>query len=286
MVRVALGTAMAAVLVSPLLGQGPEFEVASIKRNTSDRPTAGPPSTPASGQLVLNWMPAKFLVTRAYPELTTPLVVEGAPGWADSEHWDVVVKFRSGASADEQAQMWKTLLTDRMKLAAHYETRSRQAYNLVVARPDGRLGPQLKPSTLDCPEPDPTKPRPRPSPELLNAMAPGATITPAAEQSMMSQCGFSLTSGSTTYAGAIPIQAVVQALMLRARLDRPIIDKTGLQGLYSVKLTFYNSPNPPGPDDPPSVFTALQEQLGLKLEPVTVDGRVLVIDHLERPTEN
>jgi uncharacterized protein (TIGR03435 family) len=274
-----------AVLGVTLAGQAPlEFEVASIKRDMNDRPPVSPPSAPASGQLVLNWIPAKFLATRAYPDLTTPLIVEGAPGWADSEHWDVVVKFRPGASADEQTQMWKTLLTDRMKLAAHYETRSRQAYNLVVARPDGRLGPQLKPSTANCPEPDPSKPPPRPSRETLNAMAPGQTITPEAEQALMSQCGFSLRSGDTTYAGAIPIQSLVQGLSVSARLDRPIVDKTGLQGLYSVKLSF--SAGTPGPDGPPSVFTALQEQLGLKLEPVTIEGKILVIDHMERPTEN
>ena len=100
----------------------------------------------------------------------------------------------------------------------------------------------------------------------------------------MSQCRFSLTSGYTTYAGAIPIQSLVQALMVSARLDRPIVDNTGLQGLYSVKLSF--SPTPPGPDDPPSIFTALREQLGLTLEPVTIDSQILVIDHIERPAEN
>src|SRR4051812_24003011 len=88
---------------------GLEFEVASIKRNTSDRPAAisGPPPGANTGQLTIGWIPARFLPTRAFPDLTTPLVVEGLPAWADSERWDVSVRFRPGATATEQAAMWK-----------------------------------------------------------------------------------------------------------------------------------------------------------------------------------
>ena len=90
-----------------------EFEVASIKRNTSATPMpTGPPPAAASGQITLSWIPARFLATRAYPDLTTPFIVEGLPAWADSERYDVAVKFRPGATASEQAQMWKALLAD------------------------------------------------------------------------------------------------------------------------------------------------------------------------------
>jgi len=81
----------------------------------------------------------------------------------------------------------------------------------------------------------------------------------------------------------------------RPVVDRPIVDQTGLEGNYAVRLKFASdSPlpvasstgTPPPPGDRPSIFTAVQEQLGLKLEPATMQGQVLVIDHIERPTEN
>ena len=264
-----------------------EFEVASIKRNTSDRPTmTGPPPNPASGQITLTRIPARFLATRAYPGLTAPVVVEGLPGWADSEYYDVTVKFRPGATPAEQAEMWKRLLSERMKLAAHYEMRTRRAYNLVIARADRRLGPDLKPSTLDCPPPEPgVRPEP-PPPELMAALRPGATMTPDIEQRLMSRCRSTFNAGNTSYGGAVPIDTLIMSLGLGGRLDGPVVNKTGLEGLYSFKLTFHRSPTPPGPDDPPSLFTALQDQLGLKLEATTMESRILVVDHIERPTEN
>lgn len=286
MVRWVLPLLLVAAL-APLSSQSLEFEVASIKRNTSATPTpTGPLPSPSSGQLTLTWIPARFLATRAYPDLTTPIVVEGLPAWADSERYDVTVRFRPGSTPSEQAEMWQTLLADRMKLQAHYETRSRAAYNLVLARADGRLGPDLKPSTLDCPPPVPgSRPEP-PPPELMNAIRPGAVVTAETEKLLMSRCRSTFTAGNTSYAGAIGIDGVIMSVGMGSRLDRPVINKTGLEGLYSMKLTFHRSANPPGPDDPPSIFTALQEQLGLKLEPTTIEGQILVIDHIERPTEN
>jgi uncharacterized protein (TIGR03435 family) len=273
---------------TPQIAASAEFEVASIKRNTSDRPTmmGGPPPSPARGQIALTWIPARFLATRAYPDLTAPIVVDGLPPWADSEHYDVTVKFRPGATLAEQAVMWKRLLSERMKLAAHYETRTRRAYNLVVARADRRLGPDLKPSTLDCPPPEPGVRPELPPPELMAAIRPGATITPDIEQRLMSRCRSTFTAGNTSYGGALPIDGLIMSLGLGGRLDGPVVNKTGLEGLYSFKLTFHRSLNPPGPDDPPSLFTALQDQLGLKLEPTMTEGRILVVDHIERPTEN
>ncbi len=266
----------------------PQFEVASIKRNTSDRPTPTPggPPNPASGQISMTWTSARGIVIRAFTGLTIPIQVFGLPDWADTERYDVTVRFRPGATVEEQAQMWRNLLADRMKLSAHSETRQRPAYNLVVARPDGRLGPQLKPSTLDCPPLDPSQPPSRPAPELMALMRPGVAITSESERLLMSQCRSTFTAGDTAFAGAVPMGAVVVQIQRGVGFDRAVIDKTGLQGLYSMKLTFHTSPTPPGPDDPPSIFTAVQEQLGLKLESGDADGRVLVIDHIERPTEN
>ena len=71
------------------------------------------------------------------------------------------------------------------------------------------------------------------------------------------------------------------------RLDRPIVDDPHVEGFYDATLTYSRpSPNPPGPDDPPLIFTAVQDQLGLKFEPATLEDEVVVVDHIERPTEN
>jgi uncharacterized protein (TIGR03435 family) len=301
MTRIAFAAALLAALVAPSLsGQSPEFEVASIKRGASDtsRPGGGPPSNPGAGQLALNQIPARFLATRAFTGLTTPFVVEGLPPWADSERWDVVVRFKPGATAEEQAGMWRRLLADRMKLMAHVETRSRPAYELVLARSDGRLGPQLKPSTLNCPPLDPSVPV---QPDLavrdvaMSINSQRRAPTPQEEAVLVSQCSGTISINNRTYAGAVDVQGLIQAITFMRGLDRPVVDATGLKGRYALKLwaagpaTVPLTAAPPGAppfDDAPSLFGALQDQLGLKLEPATIDGRVLIVDHIERPTEN
>jgi uncharacterized protein (TIGR03435 family) len=282
-----------------LRAQAPlEFDVASIKRNTTNTFASGPPPNPVSGQIVLTRIPARFLPTRAYPDLTTPLVIEGLPGWADSEYYDVAVRFRPGATASEQAEMWKALLADRMKLQAHYETRPRPGYKLTLARADGRLGEQLKPSTLDCPPVDTAIPAP-PNVAVREIVMAVSTQrrapTPQEEATLLSQCRGTTIIASRLYAGAVEMKALIQAFTFMGRLDRPIADETGLKGIYSVKLwaaspltaplTPTPSPNPTF-DDAPSFFSAVQDQLGLKLESTSIEGRVLVVDHIERPTEN
>jgi uncharacterized protein (TIGR03435 family) len=300
MMRAVLSLLLVATLGFPLAGQALEFEVASIRRNTSATPIpSGPPPNPASGQMTLSWIPARFLATRAYPDLTTPLVVEGLPAWADSERYDVTVKFRPGATPAEQAEMWKALLADRMKLRAHYETKPRTGYRLVVARPDRRLGPQLTPATIECPTGDASAAAPPPAATREMAMAvlsQRRAPTAQEEAALMSRCS-SLGIGDRLYAGSIDIKSLTQSLQFMARLDGPIVDATGLEGRYAIKLWAARAPGPPltaapgtavepGVDDAPPLFSALQDQLGLKLERTTIDGKILVVDHIERPTEN
>ena len=277
--------------LSAVEGQMPlEFEVASIKRNTSERPTPGARSTPASGQYSMTWTTARALALRVYPVRTLPALVIGLPAWADSEHYDVVAKGKPGATRDEETEMWKGLLTDRMKLAAHYEIRPREAYRLVLSRGDGKLGPQLKPSPLKCDGPDASGPPGPPPAGFLDAIKkPGDPVPRDVEEQLMSRCRGSFNVGNTTYAGAMDIEGLIFSLSMFTRMDRPVVDETGLAGLYAFKLTAARVTVGPavGTDDAaPSLFTAIQEQLGLKLEPTVIQGQVLVIDHIERPTEN
>jgi uncharacterized protein (TIGR03435 family) len=300
MVRSALFLLLVAALASPLGAQSLEFEVASIKRNTNSTPTpTGPPPGPNTGQITLTWIPARFLATRAYPDLTTPIIVEGLPAWADSERYDVTAKFHPGATPAEQAEMWKTLLAERMKLQAHYETKPRNGYRLVLARADQRLGPQMTPATITCPPADATTAAPAPAAVREIAMAvlsQRRAPTAQEEATLLSQCS-SMGIGDRLYAGSVDMKGLAQSLQFLARLDGPIADATGLEGRYAIKLwaaraalapltTAPGAAVEPSVDDAPSLFNALTDQLGLKLERTTVDGKVLVVDHIERPTEN
>jgi uncharacterized protein (TIGR03435 family) len=241
------------------------FEVASIKRNTSGQFGSGPPILPNGEVRFVNArLPAMLAI--AYPDLTFPVEVLGLPSWAESDRYDVIAKGKPGATPAEQAEMWRALLADRMKFAAQYETRDKAGYNLVMARPDRRLGPGLTPSTLDCTQSLPAPADPR---------SAGLTRCNA----------FGFDRDGTMHAGGVAMSNF--ATMLTRTAGRPVVDRTGLSGMYAVTMRFQQTaPRPetvPSPDDPPSVFTALQEQLGLKLESATIEARVLVIDHIERP---
>jgi uncharacterized protein (TIGR03435 family) len=285
--RESVVTATGLLLVSAMLhAQAPlEFEVASIKRNTTNTFASGPPPNPASGQLSMTNVPVQSLVLAGYPLQTIPVQVVGLPDWAASERYDVVAKGKPAATLDERQEMWRALLAERLKLQAHYETRERAGYNLVFARTDKRLGPQLQPSTLDCTRPPP--------PFGLD----GAPITAESAETMaMARCTVMMISSPTgfgLYTGGTSLANLLR--MMAGSAGRPIVDRTGLEGNYSVRLKFAREgplpggppgPPPPPTEDAPSLFTAIQEQLGLKLEPTTMQGQVLVIDHIERPTEN
>jgi uncharacterized protein (TIGR03435 family) len=262
-----------------------EFEVASIKRNTTNTFASGPPPNPASGQVAMTNVPVQTIILRGYPLQTLPVQVLGLPDWAESERYDVVAKGKPGATQEEQQQMWRALLLDRVKLQAHYDTRERPGYNLIFARNDKRLGPDLQPSSLDC-----TKP-----PEPFNLA--GQPNEKAVEAMAMARCSLLMMMSPTVQqvmSGGMTIAAI--ARMISGSAGRPVIDRTALDGMYSVRLRFaregatitpagIQAPSTPT-DEVPSLFTAVQEQLGLKLESATVQGQVLVVDHIERPTEN
>jgi uncharacterized protein (TIGR03435 family) len=282
----AAAAAIAAV-VAPVASQSLEFEVASIKRNMSNTFAGGPPSIPASGQLSMTNVPLQTLVLAGYPLQTIPVLVIGLPPWATSERYDVVAKGKPGATQEERQQMWRALLTERLKLEAHYEMRERAGYNLVFARADKRLGPQLQPSTLDC--------------SLRRADNFDSATADSAEAMAMSRCPpmvITESGGQGIYSGGTTLATLIRMLSGGAGqfiIDRPVVDQTGLEGNYAVRLKFATVVlprgvstlgTPPPLQERPSIFTAFQEQLGLKLEPMTMQAQVLVVDHVERPAEN
>ncbi len=251
-----------------------EFEVASIKRNTSGELPIGAPPDPATGEIRLRQLPLRNIILQAYPVATIAIEIRNLPSWAD-DRYDVIAKGKPGATPAERQQMFQGLLADRMKLAAHYETREQASYDLVFARPDKKLGANIKPSSLDCSKGPSTGPMPPVS---------GAAEARAAA---LNRCGSFWMESDSILSGGVTIANVVR--MVTTAAGRPIVDRTGLDGYFEVTLRYQRLParaGEPDPSAPPTIFTALQEQLGLKLEPSKTEGQILVIDHIERPTEN
>jgi len=251
------------------------FEVASIKPNPNCHGGGG---IPKPGWLNVVCVDARDLVAAAWSS-ATPLrlaVLEG-PAWVDSETYDVHAK-----AADERAsvlEMWGTmlqsLLEDRFKLKVHKETREFPVYSFTIAK--NGLG-------LQSTKLQPTKPGTCITVDFDHLPAP-----PEPGQPMRRICGqISEQKNGTT--SIIDVRGTTLARFggraLRNSVDRPILDKTGLDGLFDIHLEFAADGREAGDLSAPSIFTAVQEQLGLKLSADKGPIEVLVIDQIERPTEN
>jgi len=268
-------------------GAGPTFEVASIKRNTSGTGNMTMQMAPG-GRLNFVNMPARALIIRAYQLQQFQLI--GGPAWLANDRFDIIAKAEGDATPPQTNLMLRALLADRFKLVVHTETRELPVYHLVKARPDGNLGPALKPAAVDC-----GAGRGRGGPPAGAPGGPGPVPGPAAGAA---GCMMMIGPGRITVGGQ-PLSALVNSLA--TQVGRPVYDKTGLTGSFDVALSFMAEagrggpagPPPPGapplpPPDPdaPSLFTALQEQLGLKLEAERGPVEVIVIDSVEQPTED
>lgn len=267
---------IALAIVPCLSAQTPraEFEVVSIKRSPPNAAGGGMRTLPDGTSIMTNVAIRQFINSAAPVPVRE---VRGLPEWAERERYDVTAKPAEGSTGLQRAEMWRTLFADRMKLAAHVEEVERDTFALVVARSDGRLGPQLKKSTLDCsPRPPGSAPPPAPPPGTFD------------DQSAQNRCG-GLFGQGVIISGGMKMDQLV--LSISGLAGRPVNNRTGLEGDYAFTLKFSTpqpraaSPDAPLPDTP-EFFTALQEQLGLKLQPEKTMVPTLVIDHIERPSEN
>lgn len=260
------------------------FEVASVKPNKSGENFIRFGMQPG-GRFTASNAPLRELIRFAYGLQNFQIV--DAPGWIASDRFDVTAKAEGDIPPSQPGtvgtlqRMVQSLLTERFQLKARLEDREMPRYDMVLARSDGRLGPQLKPSTTDC--------------QALFAAARrgGAPPAPPAPGQPL-QCGFRIGPG-LMQGGAFPLSQLANALS--PMVQRVVIDRTGLPGNFDLEMTFtpdqmpQGGPPPAGapplpPIDPngPSIFTALQEQLGLKLESTRGPVNVLVIDSVQQPT--
>jgi uncharacterized protein (TIGR03435 family) len=287
---------------APAAPTGPTFDVVSIKLNTTGTLQTGPPVERPDGGLRLTRVLVSVLIARAYPP-AIPVEIIGLPDWAKTDRYDVIATSTlSRATPADRIAMLRAMLADRFKLVAHLETREQPVFDLILARRDGRLGPGITPIDVDCDAqmaaartaaeaardagtPPPTLPRPD-----FTAPPPPCTLRTV---------GAILRSGRGDQTGTVGDLLEGEATMatfasaLRPWAGRTVVDKTGLAGSYRVRMNFdmmaaVRAPSTaaPAPDAAPTIFTAIQEQLGLKLESSRASRDVLVIDRLERPTAN
>jgi uncharacterized protein (TIGR03435 family) len=276
-------TAISTLFLARASAQSPaavEFDVVSIKRVDELRSSGGMRILP-DGTVMMTNQPIGALVNAASPVPVTPRDIVGMPDWLMRDRYDVTVKPPADLTREQRQEMipmmWRAMFADRMKLVAHIEQREKDAFALVLARSDGRLGPELKPSTLDC----------TPNPNATPAPPPQTIPSPEERQN---RCGISMIRGLIVSGGATLDQI---ARSVSGMAGGETINRTGLTGWYSLKLAFsLQRPAGASPDanasvdDAPDLSTALQEQLGLKLQREKKMTPVFVIDHIERPSEN
>jgi uncharacterized protein (TIGR03435 family) len=252
----------------------PPFEAASIKVNRSGDAGGGFGGRP--GRIVVTNYTLRDIIRNAYGLQRYQIV--GGPEWLAQDRFDINAKAPEGAPQSQLLAMMQGLLADRFKLRVHRETRDLPVFALILARADRRLGPKMQSATFDCAA-------------AAAARARGETPAVPAPAGDRPVCGARANPGRMLVGGySIPDFA----RNLAGFAGRPILDRTGLTAAYDFELTWTpDEPPPAGVQLPPwydpngpSLQTAVQEQLGLKLDTTTGPVDVLVIDGAERPTED
>jgi uncharacterized protein (TIGR03435 family) len=271
--RTVIAAVGVALLVPIAAAQTLEFEVAAIKPAQPGTQRFGPNFQ--GSQLRSSNTTLRQLIEFAYQ--IRPLLhegkLEGGPAWMDTDGFDIAAKPPKPSTADELRAMMRALLADRFKLRVHSETRDMPVYALVPAKKDGTLGPGLRRSANDCSA-------------FTAAVARGNIATPL--RSPVCNLRNEGTVAASAFRGSAGIPVLIFVIS-RGEIDRPIVDRTGLTGTFDIELTFNprSSLTARGEDvavsDAPSLFTALPEQLGLKLEPARVPLEVIVVESAAKP---
>ena len=273
------------------------FNSVSVTPNTSTQVTSMNVS-PASGLLsgtngrLIGYIYFAYNITGNQFQLLMPQL----PKWVINDRFDIQARADGNPSKDQMRLMIQSLLADRFKLAVHYETRRLPVFALGLAKP-GRTGPQLRPH----PEDSTCSTAPSQTSAGVTS-APPATVARGLPTVCGSIEGMPSTPSGRIRVGArgVPIGLLASTLAQMGNLDRAVLDRTGLSGNFD--FTFEWTPQFHGPGTPQEVLPVaanarsgqagatfqqdLLEQLGLKLEPQDGPVEVLVIDHIERPSQN
>jgi uncharacterized protein (TIGR03435 family) len=226
------------------------FDVASVKLNTSGN--SGRMLSPLpGGRFVATNVTLRQLIAFAFgvPNTHFEMIVIGGPDWIDADRFDVEARVTTGdIPRGQSGPLVRALLEGRFQLRAHRETRDRQIYQLLVDRPDRRLGPGLRISTTDC---------------------------------RVARCGLLQAPGS---AGGLGVTIPQLADALAPFAGRLIVDRAGLEQAFDIDLKW--TPEATPASDAPGLTTAIREQLGLRLESARGPVDVLVVDGVSRLTPN
>jgi uncharacterized protein (TIGR03435 family) len=273
-------TALAVLAACPSFSQtpspAPSFEAASV-RPCDPSPEGLGGIKPGSmginpGRLHVKCVPVMGLIRFAYVMFADasartifgPDPISGGPAWINSGGYDIEAEAAGTPSGQMmEGPMLQTLLEDRFRLKIHREIKAIPVYDLTVGKSGFRLQRLSEGSCV------------RPAPLARQCGLFGAAANNSAELTSVDLFGMSLNQACQ---------------WLGRRVDRPIVNKTGIEGLFTFHLEFANDRGTATPPDSiaagPSIFTAVQEQLGLKLEPAKGSGTFLVIDSVDRPSAN
>ena len=278
--------------IAPPAADAPTFEAASI-RPAADTGRRGGRGTPGRFQGIN--LPARQLIRQAYDVHDSQII--GGPDWLASEGFDINAT-TGDKPPDQMRFMMQSLLRDRFTLTFHTEKRELPIYALVVARSDGKLGSGLKRiPDGECPAPGARRGAPP-------AGAPPAAPPPFDPNNPQPQCGGIIFGPGRLLAHGVGLDQLARSiggLPAITAFNRIVVNETKREGQYDFDFKWTNEFGPrggpppggappagptPAPGDEPSLVTALQEQLGLKLDPRRATVDVLVIDSAEKPTEN
>jgi uncharacterized protein (TIGR03435 family) len=249
-----------------------KFEVASVKPNKSGSNRVNLTPQPG-GRFTATNVSAMDLIAVAYGDVRPfPRTnILGAPSWVSRDRFDIAAKAEGNPTQEDFLRMLRPLLAERFLLVVHSETRERPVYTLTLARRDGSLGPGLRQSTLQCSGP-------------RDALPAGCEM---------------LSVPGTLKARGTPMAALLRMLTSWVEDHREVTDATGLSGTFDMDMKWTPDRPPVIPADASpelaealraidpngaSLFTALREQLGLRLVPGKDRSDVLVVDRVEQPT--
>jgi bla regulator protein blaR1 len=288
------GARLSAQVVAPA-ANAPTFDVASVKPNTSGPGRMGGRGGP--GRIDFTNMPLRRLIRQAYDIHETQ--ISGGPDWLDSQGFDITATFAGDPTPERRRLLMQTLLRDRFKLTFHTEKRDMPTYALIVARADKRLGEGLRKTAEGA-----CLPRGAGLPAAPSTSGPPPAPPSPFDPNAEAPCGSIIFGPGRLLAHGVPIDMLANSLgglPAITAFNRIVQNQTGLEGTFDFDFKFANDfagrggafgPPPgagaaaPAPGDEPALFTALQEQLGLKLDPRRANVEVMVIDSVEKPDPN
>ena len=228
------------------------FEVASVKENKTIAGGGSMRMMPGGG-ITAQHISARSLIATAFRLQSFQLT--GVPAWAAETYYDVNAKTAEPATREQSFDMLQALLVERFKLTFHRESREVDGFVLVQVR-NGVLGPKLRQSAVDC--------------------AQSFATTPQCKQGSVTHSP----AGSSMKAVGAQMSRLLQLVI--GQVGAPVSDETKLTGTFDFDIQWSDEVAPA--NDLTSIYTALQEQLGLKLEKRRVSTEIFVVDRLERPT--